>query len=57
VPALYECLEDQPEACYVIGFITNYRVLSQTTPSFKGPTAIPGDGGETTALHLYQLPS
>jgi hypothetical protein len=32
VPALYSYLEDQPETCYVIGFITNHRLLAQAAP-------------------------
>jgi len=32
VPALYRYLEDQPETRYVIGFITNNRVLTKTAP-------------------------
>ena len=32
VPALYSCLEDQPETRYVIGFITNHRLLAQAAP-------------------------
>jgi hypothetical protein len=32
VPALYSYLEDQPETRYVIGFITNNRVLVKTAP-------------------------
>ncbi len=32
VPALYEYLEDQPDTRYVIGFITNSRVLAPTAP-------------------------
>jgi hypothetical protein len=32
VPALYSYLEDQPETRYVIGFITNNRVLAKTAP-------------------------
>ena len=32
VPALYSYLEDQPETRYVIGFITNNRILAETAP-------------------------
>ena len=32
VPALYSYLEDQPETRYVIGFITNNRLLAETAP-------------------------
>jgi hypothetical protein len=32
VPALYSYLEDQPETRYVIGFITNNRLLAKTAP-------------------------
>jgi hypothetical protein len=32
VPALYDYLEDQPETRYVIGFITNNRLLAETAP-------------------------
>jgi hypothetical protein len=32
VPALYDYLEGQPETRYVIGFITNNRVLEKTAP-------------------------
>ena len=57
VPALYRYLEEQQEIRYVIGFITNNRLLAKTAPApGKGPTAVPGDGGETAALHLLQLP-
>ena len=57
VPALYSYLEDQPETRYVIGFITNNRVLVRDRASpVKGATPVPGNGGETTALHLLQLP-
>jgi hypothetical protein len=32
VPALYSYREDQPETRYVIGFITNNRLLAKTAP-------------------------
>jgi len=32
VPALHSYLEDQPETRYVIGFITNNRLLAETAP-------------------------
>jgi hypothetical protein len=32
VPALYSYLEDQPQTRYVIGFITNNRLLAETAP-------------------------
>jgi hypothetical protein len=32
VPALYSYLEDQPGTRYVIGFITNNRLLAETAP-------------------------
>jgi hypothetical protein len=32
VPGLYDYLEEQPEVRYVIGFITNNRVLEETAP-------------------------
>jgi hypothetical protein len=32
VPARYSYLEDQPETRYVIGFITNNRLLAETAP-------------------------
>ena len=32
MPALYSYLEDQPETRYVIGFITNNRLLAKTAP-------------------------
>jgi len=32
VPALYSYLEDQPDTRYVIGFITNNRLLAETAP-------------------------
>lgn len=34
MPALDEDLEDQPGTRYVIGFITNHRVLAPTAPFF-----------------------
>ncbi len=35
VPALYNYLEGQPETRYVIGFITNNRLLAETAPLWQ----------------------
>jgi hypothetical protein len=55
VPALYNYLEGQPETSYWFNYKKPAIGRDRAAPG-KGATPVSGNGGETTALHLLQLP-
>jgi hypothetical protein len=54
VPDLYDYLEEQ-KIRYVIGFITNNRVLEKAAPLLEKANGNTGEWGETAPFHLRQL--